>query len=93
VYILGVQNKLVNVDESIYIPITRAEFAVLISAFNVRSENISSLTLPAWTFKETLLNSFFSSILQVCLALPYRLACICKLHQTRRDKPCEQRFA
>jgi hypothetical protein len=34
VYILGVQNKLVNVDESIYIPITRAEFAVLISAFN-----------------------------------------------------------
>ncbi|CAA0203411.1 unnamed protein product [Arabidopsis thaliana] len=31
---LSVQNKLVNVDESIYIPITRAEFAVLISAFN-----------------------------------------------------------
>ncbi|VVA91302.1 unnamed protein product [Arabis nemorensis] len=31
---LSVQNKLLNVDESIYIPITRAEFAVLISAFN-----------------------------------------------------------
>ncbi|KAL1202573.1 Single-stranded DNA-binding protein WHY1 [Cardamine amara subsp. amara] len=31
---LSVQNKLLNVDENIYIPITRAEFAVLISAFN-----------------------------------------------------------
>ncbi|KAM1521175.1 hypothetical protein ACFX14_011595 [Malus domestica] len=31
---LGVQNKLINLDESIYIPITRAEFAVLKSAFN-----------------------------------------------------------
>ncbi|XVE91434.1 hypothetical protein REPUB_Repub01dG0009400 [Reevesia pubescens] len=31
---LGVQNKLVNVDENIYIPITRAEFTVLNSAFN-----------------------------------------------------------
>ncbi|KAF5726804.1 hypothetical protein HS088_TW22G00486 [Tripterygium wilfordii] len=31
---LSVQNKLLNVDESIYIPVTRAEFAVLISAFN-----------------------------------------------------------
>ncbi|XP_048319293.2 single-stranded DNA-binding protein WHY1, chloroplastic isoform X2 [Ziziphus jujuba] len=31
---LGVQNKLINVDESIYIPITRAEYAVLTSAFN-----------------------------------------------------------
>ncbi|KAE8023312.1 hypothetical protein FH972_009022 [Carpinus fangiana] len=30
----GVQNKIVNVDESIYIPITRAEYAVLVSAFN-----------------------------------------------------------
>ncbi|KAB1208014.1 Single-stranded DNA-binding protein WHY1, chloroplastic [Morella rubra] len=30
----GVQNKLLNVDESIYIPITRAEYTVLISAFN-----------------------------------------------------------
>ncbi|KAH0869546.1 LOW QUALITY PROTEIN: hypothetical protein HID58_076568 [Brassica napus] len=30
----GVQNKLLNVDESVYIPITKAEFAVLISAFN-----------------------------------------------------------
>ncbi|KAH7515887.1 hypothetical protein FEM48_Zijuj10G0074100 [Ziziphus jujuba var. spinosa] len=29
-----VQNKLINVDESIYIPITRAEYAVLTSAFN-----------------------------------------------------------
>lgn len=32
----GVQNKLLNVDENIYIPVTRAEFAVLTSAFNVR---------------------------------------------------------
>ncbi|KAJ0240436.1 Single-stranded DNA-binding protein WHY3 [Hirschfeldia incana] len=31
---LSVQNKLLNVDESVYIPITKAEFAVLISAFN-----------------------------------------------------------
>ncbi|KAF3595968.1 hypothetical protein DY000_02025045 [Brassica cretica] len=31
---IGVQNKLLNVDESVYIPITKAEFAVLISAFN-----------------------------------------------------------
>ncbi|XP_047317134.1 single-stranded DNA-binding protein WHY1, chloroplastic-like [Impatiens glandulifera] len=31
---LSVQNKLVNVDESIYIPVTKAEFTVLISAFN-----------------------------------------------------------
>ncbi|MBO8831400.1 hypothetical protein INO48_14060, partial [Staphylococcus aureus] len=31
---LSVQNKLLNVDENIYIPVTRAEFAVLTSAFN-----------------------------------------------------------
>ncbi|XP_010551512.1 PREDICTED: single-stranded DNA-binding protein WHY1, chloroplastic-like [Tarenaya hassleriana] len=31
---LSVQNKLLNVDESIYIPVTRAELAVLVSAFN-----------------------------------------------------------
>ncbi|KAK9707284.1 hypothetical protein RND81_07G186600 [Saponaria officinalis] len=31
---LSVQNKLVNVDESIYMPITKGEFAVLISGFN-----------------------------------------------------------
>lgn len=31
---LSVQNKLINMDESIYIPITKAEFAVLVSAFN-----------------------------------------------------------
>ncbi|KAL3501337.1 hypothetical protein ACH5RR_035786 [Cinchona calisaya] len=31
---LSVQNKLINVDDSIYIPITKAEFAVLTSAFN-----------------------------------------------------------
>ncbi|KAL2559571.1 Single-stranded DNA-binding protein WHY1 [Forsythia ovata] len=31
---LSVQNKLINLDESIYIPITKAEFAVFISAFN-----------------------------------------------------------
>lgn len=31
---LSVQNKLTNVDESIYIPITKAEFAVLVSSFN-----------------------------------------------------------
>ncbi|KAF2552219.1 hypothetical protein F2Q68_00036144 [Brassica cretica] len=33
-YEWSVQNKLLNVDESVYIPITKAEFAVLISAFN-----------------------------------------------------------
>lgn len=32
----GVQNKLINLDENIYIPVTKAEFAVLVSAFNVR---------------------------------------------------------
>ncbi|WOL08149.1 single-stranded DNA-binding protein WHY1, chloroplastic [Canna indica] len=31
---LSVQNRLLNVDESIYIPITKAEFSVLNSAFN-----------------------------------------------------------
>ncbi|GAA0160821.1 DNA metabolism protein [Lithospermum erythrorhizon] len=31
---LSVQNKLINVDESIYIPVTKAEFTVLTSAFN-----------------------------------------------------------
>lgn len=31
---LSVQNKLLNVDESIYIPISKAEFAVLVSVFN-----------------------------------------------------------
>ncbi|KAG2702276.1 hypothetical protein I3843_06G075900 [Carya illinoinensis] len=31
---LSVQNNILNVDESIYIPITRAEFTVLNSAFN-----------------------------------------------------------
>ncbi|GMP58223.1 hypothetical protein CsSME_00021963 [Camellia sinensis var. sinensis] len=31
---LNVQNKLINMDESIYIPITKAEYTVLVSAFN-----------------------------------------------------------
>lgn len=31
---LSVQNKITNVDESIYIPVTKAEFAVLVSSFN-----------------------------------------------------------
>ncbi|KAK9277027.1 hypothetical protein L1049_006566 [Liquidambar formosana] len=31
---LSVQNKLLNMDENIYIPITKAEYAVLVSAFN-----------------------------------------------------------
>ncbi|CDP00295.1 unnamed protein product [Coffea canephora] len=31
---LSVQNKLINVDENIYIPVTKAEFAVLTSGFN-----------------------------------------------------------
>lgn len=31
---LSVQNKLLNLDENVYIPITKAEFAVLTSAFN-----------------------------------------------------------
>ncbi|KAK1312035.1 hypothetical protein QJS10_CPA07g00347 [Acorus calamus] len=30
----GVQNRLMNVDESIYIPVTKAEFTVLNSAFS-----------------------------------------------------------
>ncbi|KAF9625497.1 hypothetical protein IFM89_023433 [Coptis chinensis] len=33
-YLAGVQNKLLNVDESIYIPVSKAEFTVLVSAFN-----------------------------------------------------------
>ena len=42
----GVQNKLLNVDDSIYIPVTRAEYTVLISAFNVRYISLSlSLSL------------------------------------------------
>lgn len=31
----GVQNKIVNIDENIYIPVTKAELAVLSSIFNV----------------------------------------------------------
>ncbi|KAG6397728.1 hypothetical protein SASPL_143898 [Salvia splendens] len=31
---LSVPNKIINVDENIYIPITKAEFAVLVSSFN-----------------------------------------------------------
>ncbi|KAM7487402.1 hypothetical protein LguiB_024886 [Lonicera macranthoides] len=31
---LSVQNKLINMDESIYIPITKGEYTILISAFN-----------------------------------------------------------
>ncbi|XVE62183.1 hypothetical protein DITRI_Ditri06bG0097900 [Diplodiscus trichospermus] len=31
---LGVQNKLINTEENIYIPVTRAEFTVLNSAFS-----------------------------------------------------------
>nr|GMD15153.1 single-stranded DNA-binding protein WHY1, chloroplastic-like [Ipomoea batatas] len=31
---LSVQNRLLNVDENIYIPVAKAEFAVLVSAFN-----------------------------------------------------------
>uniref|UniRef100_A0A803QR21 Uncharacterized protein n=1 Tax=Cannabis sativa TaxID=3483 RepID=A0A803QR21_CANSA len=38
---LSVQNKLINLDENIYIPVTRAEFAVLNSAFNVRFASIT----------------------------------------------------
>jgi len=37
----GVQNKLLNVDDSIYIPVTRAEYTVLISAFNVWYTSLS----------------------------------------------------
>uniref|UniRef100_A0A803L1J7 Uncharacterized protein n=1 Tax=Chenopodium quinoa TaxID=63459 RepID=A0A803L1J7_CHEQI len=33
-YIQGVQNKLLNLDENVYIPISKAEFAVLVTAFN-----------------------------------------------------------
>ncbi|KAL5722631.1 Single-stranded DNA-binding protein why1 [Ranunculus cassubicifolius] len=31
---LSVQNRLLNVDESIYIPVSKAEFTVMVSAFN-----------------------------------------------------------
>ncbi|KAL6861520.1 hypothetical protein ACP4OV_017220 [Aristida adscensionis] len=31
---LSVQNRLLNIDESIYIPITKGEFAVIVSTFN-----------------------------------------------------------
>ncbi|XP_031100450.1 single-stranded DNA-binding protein WHY1, chloroplastic-like isoform X2 [Ipomoea triloba] len=31
---LSVQNRLLNIDENIYIPVAKAEFAVLVSAFN-----------------------------------------------------------
>ncbi|XP_021746193.1 single-stranded DNA-binding protein WHY1, chloroplastic-like [Chenopodium quinoa] len=31
---LSVQNKLLNLDENVYIPISKAEFAVLVTAFN-----------------------------------------------------------
>ncbi|XP_066377936.1 single-stranded DNA-binding protein WHY1, chloroplastic-like [Miscanthus floridulus] len=31
---LSVQNRLINIDESIYIPITKGEFAVIVSTFN-----------------------------------------------------------
>ncbi|KAI4339367.1 hypothetical protein MLD38_024318 [Melastoma candidum] len=31
---LSVQNKMLNLDESIYIPVTKAEYTVLVSAFN-----------------------------------------------------------
>ncbi|CAL1413819.1 unnamed protein product [Linum trigynum] len=31
---LSVQNRLLNMDESIYIPVTRAEYTVLVAAFN-----------------------------------------------------------
>lgn len=43
-YIAGVQNRLINMDESIYIPVTKAEYTVLVSAFNVWSP--LSLSLP-----------------------------------------------
>ncbi|KAK8567921.1 hypothetical protein V6N13_105866 [Hibiscus sabdariffa] len=33
-FVEGVQNELLNIDESIHIPITRAEFTVLKSAFS-----------------------------------------------------------
>ena len=39
----GVQNKVLNIDESIYIPVTRAEYTVLISAFNVQPLSLSQL--------------------------------------------------
>ncbi|PHU02645.1 Single-stranded DNA-binding protein WHY1, chloroplastic [Capsicum chinense] len=45
---LSVQNKLINLDENIYIPVTKAEFAVLVSAFNVGTllQIPSSLKIP-----------------------------------------------
>nr|GMD13440.1 single-stranded DNA-binding protein WHY1, chloroplastic-like [Ipomoea batatas] len=37
---LSVQNRLLNIDENIYIPVAKAEFAVLVSAFNGRRAGI-----------------------------------------------------
>ncbi|XP_073110924.1 single-stranded DNA-binding protein WHY1, chloroplastic isoform X6 [Elaeis guineensis] len=46
---LSVQNRLLNVDESIYIPITKAEFAILNSAFNRMESDVFAvyLTIPS----------------------------------------------
>nr|AAC05348.1 hypothetical protein [Arabidopsis thaliana] len=60
-YDCGVQNKLLNVDESVYIPITKAEFAVLISAFNAgvhlltpsNQKTLTALTMLRLSMEET----------------------------------------
>lgn len=43
----GVQNKLINVDESIYIPITKAEYTVLVEAFKVQFFLVYKLILSS----------------------------------------------
>ncbi|MQM21825.1 hypothetical protein Taro_054870, partial [Colocasia esculenta] len=43
---LSVQNRLLNLDENIYIPITRAEFTVLNSIFNVRFVGFGLYFIP-----------------------------------------------
>jgi len=53
----GVQNKALNIDESIYIPVTRAEYTVLISAFNVQPLSLSlSLSIASIRNRGILLN-------------------------------------
>lgn len=83
---LGVQNKLMNIDENIYIPINKAELAVLVSALKVTalililllyilglSFSISKSTF-AHNYDEVLSSSVYTSP-------PSGLECLCKFNQ------------
>lgn len=95
-FIPGVQNKLMNLDESIYIPVTKAEFAVLNSAFNVRFASLNQ-TDHAWeapdAFSLVVSDGVGSDVYllsyAVYLAIPFRLARLRKQHKTRGYKPWE----